>query len=129
MLWKKVMPKLSAGRVQSVATRIIVQRERERMAFRSRRVLGHLRQARRRVADGAVAAATLRRAPGQRRRRRVAAGRDFGSDGQLKTAPASSCSTRPTRAALAEALARRRTSTVSLGRGQAVHAASRTRRS
>ena len=32
---KKVAPKLSAGRVQSVATRIIVQRERERMAFRS----------------------------------------------------------------------------------------------
>jgi DNA topoisomerase-1 len=35
VLWKKVMPKLSAGRVQSVATRIIVQRERERMAFRA----------------------------------------------------------------------------------------------
>jgi DNA topoisomerase I len=35
VLWKKVAPKLSAGRVQSVATRIIVQRERERMAFRS----------------------------------------------------------------------------------------------
>ena len=33
VLWKKVMPKLSAGRVQSVATRIIVDRERERMAF------------------------------------------------------------------------------------------------
>ena len=31
VLWKKVMPRLSAGRVQSVATRIIVQRERERM--------------------------------------------------------------------------------------------------
>ncbi|MFT4042835.1 MAG: type I DNA topoisomerase [Gordonia sp. (in: high G+C Gram-positive bacteria)] len=35
VLWKKVMPKLSAGRVQSVATRIIVDRERERMAFLS----------------------------------------------------------------------------------------------
>ena len=35
VLWKKVMPKLSAGRVQSVATRIVVQRERARMAFRS----------------------------------------------------------------------------------------------
>src|SRR3954469_5284358 len=33
VLWKKVMPRLSAGRVQSVATRIVVQRERERMAF------------------------------------------------------------------------------------------------
>ena len=35
VLWKKVGRGLSAGRVQSVATRIIVQRERERMAFRS----------------------------------------------------------------------------------------------
>lgn len=34
VLWKKVMPKLSAGRVQSVATRLVVDRERERMAFR-----------------------------------------------------------------------------------------------
>jgi DNA topoisomerase-1 len=33
VLWKKVMPKLSAGRVQSVATRILVERERERRAF------------------------------------------------------------------------------------------------
>ena len=35
MLWKKVMPRLSAGRVQSVATRLVVDRERERIAFRS----------------------------------------------------------------------------------------------
>src|SRR5690606_38691874 len=41
VLWKKIMPKgpdgraLSAGRVQSVATRIVVDRERERMRFRS----------------------------------------------------------------------------------------------
>jgi DNA topoisomerase-1 len=35
VLWKKVMPKLSAGRVQSVATRLVVERERARMAFRS----------------------------------------------------------------------------------------------
>ena len=35
VLWKKVMPGLSAGRVQSVATRVVVERERERMAFRS----------------------------------------------------------------------------------------------
>jgi len=33
VLWQKVMPRLSAGRVQSVATRIVVQRERERMKF------------------------------------------------------------------------------------------------
>ncbi len=35
VLWKKVMPKLSAGRVQSVATRIVVERERARMQFRA----------------------------------------------------------------------------------------------
>jgi len=34
VLWKKVMPKLSAGRVQSVATKVVVEREQERMAFR-----------------------------------------------------------------------------------------------
>jgi DNA topoisomerase-1 len=33
VLWKKVMPRLSAGRVQSVATRIVVERERARMRF------------------------------------------------------------------------------------------------
>ena len=35
VLWKKVLPRLSAGRVQSVATRIVVERERARMAFHS----------------------------------------------------------------------------------------------
>ncbi|MDQ2810489.1 MAG: type I DNA topoisomerase [Actinomycetota bacterium] len=35
VLWKKVMPKLSAGRVQSVATRLVVDRERDRIAFRA----------------------------------------------------------------------------------------------
>src|SRR5581483_8565192 len=34
VLWRKVGPKLSAGRVQSVATRMLVERERARMAFR-----------------------------------------------------------------------------------------------
>ncbi len=34
VLWKKIMPKLSAGRVQSVATRMVVERERARMRFR-----------------------------------------------------------------------------------------------
>ncbi len=35
VLWRKVMPRLSAGRVQSVATRMVVERERARMRFRS----------------------------------------------------------------------------------------------
>ncbi len=35
VLWKKVMPRLSAGRVQSVATRMVVERERARMRFRA----------------------------------------------------------------------------------------------
>ena len=40
VLWRKVTPGLSAGRVQSVATRMVVERERERMAFRRGVVLG-----------------------------------------------------------------------------------------
>jgi len=35
VLWRKVLPRLSAGRVQSVATRLVVERERARMRFRS----------------------------------------------------------------------------------------------
>jgi DNA topoisomerase-1 len=35
LLWRKIRPKLSAGRVQSVAVRLIVERERQRMAFHS----------------------------------------------------------------------------------------------
>ncbi|MBL8928252.1 MAG: toprim domain-containing protein, partial [Pseudonocardia sp.] len=81
VLWKKVMPRLSAGRVQSVATRIIVQRERERMRF---------------VAAGywditatldAGAQATPRTFPARLLTvdgDRIASGRDFGPDGQLR---------------------------------------------
>ena len=35
LLWRKIRPRLSAGRVQSVAVRLIVERERQRMAFKS----------------------------------------------------------------------------------------------
>ena len=40
VLWRKVKAGLSAGRVQSVATRLVVERERERMAFRAAILLG-----------------------------------------------------------------------------------------
>ncbi len=82
VLWKKVMPKLSAGRVQSVATRIIVQRERERMAFVSASYWDIAA-----VLD-AGADATPRQFPARLVAvdgARVASGRDFGADGQLKS--------------------------------------------
>ena len=44
VLWRKVRAGLSAGRVQSVATRLVVERERERMAFVRRQVLGRSRR-------------------------------------------------------------------------------------
>ncbi|MDN5747044.1 MAG: type I DNA topoisomerase [Pseudonocardia sp.] len=82
VLWKKVMPKLSAGRVQSVATRIIVTRERERMAFVSASYWDIAAQM------DAGADATPRRF-GSRLvavdGTRVATGRDFGPDGRLKS--------------------------------------------
>jgi len=81
VLWKKVMPKLSAGRVQSVATRIIVQRERERMAFVSASYWDIAA-----VMDAGAAATP--RTFGSRLVAvdgvKVATGRDFGPDGQLK---------------------------------------------
>jgi len=80
VLWRKVRPKLSAGRVQSPATRIIVERERERIAFIAASYWDL-------EANFVVEsdpekiefAATLVSVDGTR----VASGRDFGSDGQL----------------------------------------------
>ncbi|MFJ6670174.1 type I DNA topoisomerase [Actinosynnema sp. NPDC091369] len=81
VLWKKVMPKLSAGRVQSVATRIVVERERERMKF----VTASYWDVSATMDAGEDAAprtfgARLIAVDGTR----LAAGRDFGSDGRLK---------------------------------------------
>ncbi|MFJ6630709.1 type I DNA topoisomerase [Streptomyces sp. NPDC091376] len=86
VLWKKVMPRLSAGRVQSVATRLVVERERERIAFRSAEywdLTGTFSTGRTGDAsDPAAFTARLTTVDGQR----VAQGRDFGSDGRLKSA-------------------------------------------
>ena len=75
VLWKKVMPRLSAGRVQSVATRLVVQRERERMAFRAAEWWDLLA-----TFDPDSFEARLVSLDGQR----VATGRDFGPDGKLR---------------------------------------------
>ncbi|MFC3573796.1 type I DNA topoisomerase [Streptomyces yaanensis] len=86
VLWKKVMPRLSAGRVQSVATRLVVERERERMAFRSAEYwdltgtfgTGRVGD----QSDPSTLVARLATVDGKR----VAQGRDFDSLGQLKSA-------------------------------------------
>ena len=75
VLWRKVMQGLSAGRVQSVATRLVVERERERIAFVAAGywdIVGTF--------DPGAFTARLASVDG----RRVAQGRDFGPDGALK---------------------------------------------
>jgi DNA topoisomerase I len=76
VLWKKIMSGLSAGRVQSVATRLVVERERERMAFRA--------------AAWWDIQATFDPDGFEARlvtvdEKRVAQGRDFGPDGKLRS--------------------------------------------
>jgi DNA topoisomerase-1 len=75
VLWKKIMRGLSAGRVQSVATRLVVERERERMAFRAAEWWDLLA-----TFDPDSFEARLVTVDGQR----VATGRDFGPDGKLR---------------------------------------------
>lgn len=86
VLWKKVGRGLSAGRVQSVATRIIVQRERERMAFRSASYWDILAELDASVSDPNATpprfSARLVTVDGKR----VATGRDFDSLGVLRKA-------------------------------------------
>ncbi len=84
VLWKKVAPKLSAGRVQSVATRIIVQRERERMAFRSAGYWDVTALLDASVSDPHAQPPTFTARLNSVDGRRVAAGRDFDSLGQLR---------------------------------------------
>jgi DNA topoisomerase-1 len=79
VLWKKVTRGLSAGRVQSVATRLVVQRERERMAFRSAEYWDLLA-----AFDPGAFAARLVSVDGSR----VAQGKDFAPTGELAEAGA-----------------------------------------
>ncbi len=123
LLWRKVRPKLSAGRVQSVAVRLIVERERERMAF----VSGHL---------VGPAGPVCQRQDGRRSRRRwspstgseIPSGKDFDpATGKIKNPDL----------LLLDRQAGRRTGRADSwrrvprhqGRGQALHDAARTRRS
>ncbi|MGB9303900.1 MAG: type I DNA topoisomerase, partial [Mycobacterium sp.] len=86
VLWKKVAPKLSAGRVQSVATRIIVQRERDRMAFRSASYWDILARLDASVSDPQASPPTFTARLTNVDGLRVATGRDFDSLGQLRKA-------------------------------------------
>jgi len=87
VLWKKVMPKLSAGRVQSVATRLVVDRERERIAFRPAAYsdleaeFATKDHGKPEVTDPTSFTANLVSVDGKR----VAQGRDFTSVGELRT--------------------------------------------
>src|SRR3954468_4435752 len=76
MLWKKVQTGLSAGRVQSVAVRLIVDREEERLAFRTARYADLEAQF---AADGRTFAGTLTRLGDVR----IASGKDFDQNGVL----------------------------------------------
>ncbi|HWX09501.1 MAG TPA: type I DNA topoisomerase [Gaiellaceae bacterium] len=76
VLWKKIMPRLSAGRVQSVATRLVVERERERMRFVPAQWWDIEA-----TFDPESFAARLVTVDGKR----VAQGRDFGPDGKARS--------------------------------------------
>ncbi|HZC90322.1 MAG TPA: type I DNA topoisomerase, partial [Mycobacterium sp.] len=84
VLWKKVAPKLSAGRVQSVATRIIVQRERDRMAFRSAAYWDVVAELDASVSDPKAQPPTFTARLTNVDGLRVATGRDFDSLGALR---------------------------------------------
>ena len=79
VLWRKVRQGLSAGRVQSVATRLVVERERERMAFVQASYWDATAAFATQVANPEQFTAKLSAVDGAR----VASGRDFGDDGVL----------------------------------------------
>src|SRR3984893_11027306 len=80
VLWKKVMPALSAGRVQSVATRLVVERERARMRFVAASfwdLNGEF------AVENASGPSTFGASLVSLDGRRLVTGRDFGEDGQI----------------------------------------------
>ena len=79
VLWKKVLPQLSAGRVQSVATRIVVARERERMEFQAASYWSVSGTFAADEGDTREFSAALTSIDGVK----LASGRDFGDDGEL----------------------------------------------
>lgn len=80
LLWKKISPGLSAGRVQSVAVRFMVERERERMKFRSARYWD-LKAQLHKIEDEHIFEADLTHLDGKR----LASGKDFDENtGKLK---------------------------------------------
>ncbi len=88
VLWRKVRQGLSAGRVQSVATRLVVERERERMAFRTAEywdVTGTFAQAAPATPEQEGSFAARLVGLGEQR---VASGRDFDDRGVLTSAGA-----------------------------------------
>jgi DNA topoisomerase-1 len=80
VLWRKVGPGLSAGRVQSAATRLVVDRERERLAFTAASYWDLIAQLAT-TGDSQDFEARLVRLDGTR----VAVGRDFDDRGALKS--------------------------------------------
>ncbi len=88
VLWRKVRPKLSAGRVQSVATRLIVDRERERMSFVAASYWDVDAELTKPPAGGPTVLARLIELSGKR----LASGKDFDADtGKLKEPGAIVC--------------------------------------
>ncbi|UOQ89948.1 type I DNA topoisomerase [Agromyces endophyticus] len=81
VLWRKVGPGLSAGRVQSAATRLVVDRERERLAF----VAAGYWDLAGRFADEASASSSFEAKLVRLGGERVATGRDFDDAGKLKS--------------------------------------------
>ncbi|WP_423918605.1 type I DNA topoisomerase [Frigoribacterium sp. 2-23] len=84
VLWRKVGPGLSAGRVQSAATRLVVDRERERLAFVSATYWDLSATFEPSAATGEAAALPFSSRLVRVNGARVASGRDFDDRGQLK---------------------------------------------